>query len=73
MQSEGTDDLIFTFGEIVAWYARILSAAAGRRHHLGHVGGTGHGRDPKVYLRPGDRVEITVDGVGALGNPVVAG
>lgn len=73
MQSEGTDDLIFSFWEIVAWYARFYLLRPGDVITSGTPGGTGHARDPKVYMRPGDRVEITVEGVGTLGNPVTAG
>ena len=71
MQSEGNDDLIFSLWEIVAHYARFYLLRPGDIITSGTPGGTGHGRDPKVYLKPGDRVEITVGGIGTLGNPVV--
>jgi 2-keto-4-pentenoate hydratase/2-oxohepta-3-ene-1,7-dioic acid hydratase in catechol pathway len=31
----------------------------------------GHHRKPPVYLKPGDTVSVTVEGIGALTNPVV--
>jgi 2-keto-4-pentenoate hydratase/2-oxohepta-3-ene-1,7-dioic acid hydratase in catechol pathway len=34
--------------------------------------GVGVFRDPRVSLRPGDDVEIEVEGIGVLRNPVVA-
>jgi 2-keto-4-pentenoate hydratase/2-oxohepta-3-ene-1,7-dioic acid hydratase in catechol pathway len=72
MQSEGNDDLIFSLWEIVAHYARFYLLRPGDIITSGTPRGTGHGHDPKVYLRDGDRVEITVDGIGTLGNPVAA-
>jgi 2-keto-4-pentenoate hydratase/2-oxohepta-3-ene-1,7-dioic acid hydratase in catechol pathway len=34
--------------------------------------GVGWARDPKVPLRPGDTVEVEVEGIGVLANPVVS-
>jgi 2-keto-4-pentenoate hydratase/2-oxohepta-3-ene-1,7-dioic acid hydratase in catechol pathway len=36
----------------------------------GTPGGVGDSREPKRYLREGDEVEVWVDGVGTLTNPV---
>jgi 2-keto-4-pentenoate hydratase/2-oxohepta-3-ene-1,7-dioic acid hydratase in catechol pathway len=33
--------------------------------------GVGIGFDPPRYLQPGDRVEIAIDGIGRLSNPVI--
>ena len=38
----------------------------------GTPAGVGHGQNPPVYMKPGDVVAVTVDGVGTLENPVVA-
>jgi 2-keto-4-pentenoate hydratase/2-oxohepta-3-ene-1,7-dioic acid hydratase in catechol pathway len=38
----------------------------------GTPGGVGYGRNPKVFMQPGDVISITVDGVGELTNPIVA-
>jgi fumarylacetoacetate (FAA) hydrolase family protein len=32
----------------------------------------GFARKPPVFLKPGDRMEVSIDRIGALGNPVVA-
>ena len=37
----------------------------------GTPGGVGVFRDPKVFLKAGDTVEITIDKIGTLSNPVV--
>jgi 2-keto-4-pentenoate hydratase/2-oxohepta-3-ene-1,7-dioic acid hydratase in catechol pathway len=38
----------------------------------GTPSGVGWARDPKVALQPGDVVEVEVEGVGVLRNPVVS-
>jgi 2-keto-4-pentenoate hydratase/2-oxohepta-3-ene-1,7-dioic acid hydratase in catechol pathway len=32
----------------------------------------GEGRDPQVWLQPGDTITVEIEGVGELTNPVVA-
>jgi 2-keto-4-pentenoate hydratase/2-oxohepta-3-ene-1,7-dioic acid hydratase in catechol pathway len=32
--------------------------------------GVGMARDPKVFLKPGDVVEVEIEGLGVLRNPV---
>jgi acylpyruvate hydrolase len=32
----------------------------------------GYGRDPKIFLRPGDKVSVSAAGIGTLENPVMA-
>jgi 2-keto-4-pentenoate hydratase/2-oxohepta-3-ene-1,7-dioic acid hydratase in catechol pathway len=39
----------------------------------GTPGGVGDGRSPPVYLQPGDVVEVSIDTIGTLANPVVQG
>ncbi len=39
----------------------------------GTPAGVGAGRKPQVFMKPGDRAEVTLEGVGILSNMVVAG
>mgnify|MGYP001988441947 CR=1 FL=1 len=39
----------------------------------GSPAGVGFGRDPKVFMKPGDTVEVEIEGIGTLINPLVAG
>ena len=73
MQSSGMDDLIFPIPDIIVYYSRFYRLMPGDIITTGTPGGVGHGRNPKVYMKPGDRVEIEVAQVGRLGNPVAAG
>jgi 2-keto-4-pentenoate hydratase/2-oxohepta-3-ene-1,7-dioic acid hydratase in catechol pathway len=34
--------------------------------------GVGFARNPPVFLKPGDEMEVLIEGIGGLGNPVVA-
>ena len=47
------------------WLSHRLVSRAGT------PGGVGHRREPKLYMKHGDIVEIEVEGVGTLRNPVV--
>jgi 2-keto-4-pentenoate hydratase/2-oxohepta-3-ene-1,7-dioic acid hydratase in catechol pathway len=37
----------------------------------GTPGGVGHRRDPQVFMKAGDVLEVEVSGIGVLRNPVV--
>lgn len=72
MQTGRADDLIFPVEEILAWYSRFYRFRPGDIITTGTPGGTGHGREPKVFMKPGDRIEISVDEIGTLANGVAA-
>jgi 2-keto-4-pentenoate hydratase/2-oxohepta-3-ene-1,7-dioic acid hydratase in catechol pathway len=38
----------------------------------GTPGGVGFKRQPRVFLKPGDTIEVDIEGIGTLTNPVVA-
>ena len=72
MQETNTSDLIFPVDVLVEYVSRSTTIEAGDVLATGTPGGVGDGRTPPRYLRPGDVVEITIDGVPTLRNPVVA-
>lgn len=72
MQDASTSDLIWGIPEIVAHYAQWYPFEPGDVISTGTPAGVGHGQNPPVYMKPGDVVAVTVDGVGTLENPVVA-
>ncbi len=73
MQSSRTDDLIFNIPEIVSYFSQWYRFETGDIVTTGTPAGVGVGRDPKVFMKPGDRAEVTLEGVGTLSNPVVTG
>jgi 2-keto-4-pentenoate hydratase/2-oxohepta-3-ene-1,7-dioic acid hydratase in catechol pathway len=70
LQDSTTANLIFSVEEIVAYCSTGVTLEAGTVIATGTPGGVGDSRDPKRYLEEGDVVEVTVDGVGTLRNPV---
>jgi 2-keto-4-pentenoate hydratase/2-oxohepta-3-ene-1,7-dioic acid hydratase in catechol pathway len=72
MQATKTDDLIFGLPEIIAYFSQWYRFRPGDIVTTGTPSGVGFGRDPKVFLAPGDTVAVTIQGIGTLTNPVVA-
>lgn len=72
MQNAHTSDLIWRIPFLIAYFSRWYPFAPGDVLTTGSPAGTGFGRKPPVFMKPGDLVEVTVAGVGTLSNPVVA-
>jgi 2-keto-4-pentenoate hydratase/2-oxohepta-3-ene-1,7-dioic acid hydratase in catechol pathway len=72
MQDANTRDLIFSVVDLVEYLSRGLTLEPGDVIATGTPGGVGDSRSPKRYLHAGDVVEIYVEGVGTLRNPVRA-
>ena len=72
MQSSSTRDMVFSAAELVAELSRGMTLLPGTVILTGTPSGVGYARTPPVYLQPGDRVTVEVEGIGALTNPVVA-
>jgi 2-keto-4-pentenoate hydratase/2-oxohepta-3-ene-1,7-dioic acid hydratase in catechol pathway len=73
LQDGNTRDLIFPVAFLVAYISNVFTLEPGDLILTGTPSGIGWARDPKVRLQPGDVVEVEVEGVGALRNPVVDG
>jgi 2-keto-4-pentenoate hydratase/2-oxohepta-3-ene-1,7-dioic acid hydratase in catechol pathway len=72
MQDANTRDLIFPVANLIEYLSRGVTLEPGDVIATGTPGGVGDSRDPKRYLHEGDVVEIYVEGVGTLRNPVRA-
>ena len=72
MQDSSTRELIFTIPRLIAYISDIVTFAPGDIISTGTPPGVGFARKPPVYLKAGDVVEVEVDQVGTLRNPVVA-
>jgi 2-keto-4-pentenoate hydratase/2-oxohepta-3-ene-1,7-dioic acid hydratase in catechol pathway len=70
MQDANTRDLIFSVVELIEYISRGVTLEPGDVIATGTPSGVGDSRDPKRYLREGDTVEIYVEGVGTLSNPI---
>lgn len=71
MQLSNTSDLLFTVAQTIAYVSQIITLVAGDLIAMGTPGGVGAGRDPQVFLTPGQELVTWVEGVGTLHNTVV--
>ena len=71
VQSANTDDMLFDVATIISTLSEAVTLEAGDVIVSGTPAGVGFGMDPKVYLKAGDVVEVSIEGIGTLVNPVV--
>jgi len=69
-QSGSTGQMIFDVADIVHYASYLFTLEPGDVIATGTPAGVGHGKE--VRLRPGDVVEIEIEGIGVLRNPVKA-
>ena len=72
VQEASTGDLVHRPVDLVAYISTIITLRPGDLILTGTPGGVGHARTPARYLRDGDLLETSIDGIGALRNRVVA-
>lgn len=72
MQDAHTSDLIWTIPYLIAFFARWYAFKPGDVLSTGSPAGVGYGRNPKVFIKPGDVISVSASGVGTLRNPIVA-
>jgi 2-keto-4-pentenoate hydratase/2-oxohepta-3-ene-1,7-dioic acid hydratase in catechol pathway len=73
LQDGNTSDLIFPVRHLVAYASAAFTLEPGDLILTGTPAGVGYGRDPRISLADGDVVEVEIDGIGVLRNPVVRG
>ena len=72
LQDGNTDDLIFDVPFLVEFVSRVFTLEPGDLILTGTPPGVGWAREPKVSMKAGDVVEVEVEGIGIVSNPVVA-
>jgi 2-keto-4-pentenoate hydratase/2-oxohepta-3-ene-1,7-dioic acid hydratase in catechol pathway len=72
MQDSNTDQLIFGVPRLIEFISESITLEPGDVIATGTPPGVGFARKPPVFLKPGDQMEIYIEGMGGLGNPVVA-
>jgi 2-keto-4-pentenoate hydratase/2-oxohepta-3-ene-1,7-dioic acid hydratase in catechol pathway len=71
-QSSNTEQFVFDVYDLVEYISEDMTLRPGDVISTGTPGGVGIFRDPPDLLEPGDDVVVEIEGIGALGNPVVA-
>jgi 2-keto-4-pentenoate hydratase/2-oxohepta-3-ene-1,7-dioic acid hydratase in catechol pathway len=72
MQDSSTAQLIFGVDQLIAFLSETVTLEPGDVIATGTPSGVGFARKPPVYLKPGDIMEVEVQGLGVLSNPVLA-
>jgi 2-keto-4-pentenoate hydratase/2-oxohepta-3-ene-1,7-dioic acid hydratase in catechol pathway len=71
MQDSNTSQLIFRAEEVIPYLSQIFTLEPGDLIFTGTPPGVGMARKPPVWLQEGDVVEVEIDGLGILKNPVI--
>lgn len=71
MQSSNTDDMIFSTAKCISILSEIMTLEPGDLIATGTPSGVAHARKPPAWMKHGDTVEVEVERIGVLKNPIV--
>jgi 2-keto-4-pentenoate hydratase/2-oxohepta-3-ene-1,7-dioic acid hydratase in catechol pathway len=71
MQESNTREMIFGVAQLIAFISETITLEPGDVIATGTPSGVGFARKPPVFLKAGDALEVSIDGIGSLANPVV--
>lgn len=70
MQDANTSDMIFSVAETIVLLTECMTLEPGDVIIMGTPAGVGQARTPPVWMKQGDTVEIEIDKLGVLSNPI---
>ena len=70
MQDSSTSELIFRVPALIEFVTASITLEPGDVIATGTPPGVGYGRKPPVFLKAGDVMEVRIDRIGGLGNPI---
>lgn len=70
MQDSNTEHFLWGVVETLVLISEVMTLEPGDVVITGTPAGVGYARTPPVFMRPGDIVEIEIDGIGILKNPI---
>ncbi|MCC7346099.1 MAG: fumarylacetoacetate hydrolase family protein [Variibacter sp.] len=70
MQSDNTANMMFPLPETLVYLSKGMTLEPGDVIVTGTPSGVGHARKPQVWMKPGDTVEVEVEKIGILRNPI---
>lgn len=66
MQKARTADMIFSVPQLIAYLSKVVTLYPGDVIFTGTPPGVGMGRNPQVFLKPGDRLRSHIEGIGEM-------
>jgi 2-keto-4-pentenoate hydratase/2-oxohepta-3-ene-1,7-dioic acid hydratase in catechol pathway len=72
MQNGTTANLIFKIPFLVSYVSRFMTLLPGDIISTGTPAGVGLGMNPPVYLKPGDKMKLGIEGIGESEQTVIA-
>ena len=72
MQDSNTSQLIFGVPQLIEFITQTITLEPGDVIATGTPAGVGFARKPPVFVKPGDQMEVVIEGIGTLNNPVTA-
>jgi len=70
MQSDNTDNMMFPIVEMLVYISQGITLEPGDVIFTGTPSGVGHARKPPVWMKNGDTVEVEIERIGTLRNPI---
>ena len=71
VQEASTDDMVFDIATLIATISEAITLKAGDIIVTGTPAGVGLGRKPPLFMKAGDVVEVEIEKIGVLKNPIV--
>jgi 2-keto-4-pentenoate hydratase/2-oxohepta-3-ene-1,7-dioic acid hydratase in catechol pathway len=71
MQHSGTDMLIYSVARIISYVSAFTPLSPGDLIATGTPAGVGHRRNPPLWMKPGDVLEVEITGIGTLRSRIV--
>jgi 2-keto-4-pentenoate hydratase/2-oxohepta-3-ene-1,7-dioic acid hydratase in catechol pathway len=70
MQSDNTDNMMFPIVEMLVYITQGITLEPGDVIFTGTPSGVGHARKPPVWMTNGDTIEVEIERIGTLRNPI---
>jgi 2-keto-4-pentenoate hydratase/2-oxohepta-3-ene-1,7-dioic acid hydratase in catechol pathway len=71
MQQTSTGDMVFGVRQLIAYLSTVTELSPGDVIATGTPSGVGAFRDPRVWMKPGDKIEVKISNLGILANSIV--
>ncbi len=72
VQQTTTELMIFDVCAVIAYLSTFTTLQAGDVIATGTPAGVGYKREPQLFMQPGDRIEVEVESIATLSNPILA-